>query len=472
MLNELFGSGSRGNSSSRNRETHKPRLETLEDRAVPAVIAGSVYHDLNNNGVRDVNERGIANNTLQLVDGNNRVVATTVTDSNGEYRFTRRNGANPGPGLLTREVVFNQSKTNVTKSGTVAMFDPTMGQLLSVEIVTEGSLNSAVVMENLEDTATAMGAHLDGNLRYQVGGQSLQASPTQRLQATLGAFDGQADLQGSSARDFGVTRMQGSFSRVVLSNASDISGFIGTGTVNVTKTASVKSCAEGTGNLMAMIRSTTEGRVRVIYRYQPGNALGPGDYTIIQKTQPAGFVDGQETRDNFTVLPGSNRTDRIRVGIVNASDQRLENHFGELRAASLSGMVYHDVNRSGRFTAGDNGIGNVLVTLTGTDVFGNAVSRSTTTDAAGKYAFGGLTPGSYVIRETQPGGFQQGTNNIGSLGGTIAGDTMNVSVDQGQRGVNYNFGEVYNGSGPAPLTGGGTTGKTPFMWNYNGSFNW
>ena len=65
MLDELFGGGSRGSSPSRSRETPKPRLETLEDRAVPAVvIGGSVYHDLNNNGIRDISERKAAEAAL------------------------------------------------------------------------------------------------------------------------------------------------------------------------------------------------------------------------------------------------------------------------------------------------------------------------------------------------------------------------------------------------------------------------
>ncbi|MFO0877550.1 MAG: SdrD B-like domain-containing protein [Gemmataceae bacterium] len=76
----------------------QPRLEKLEDRDVPAVISGCVYQDTNRNGIRDPGEMGIANNTVQLFDSNNRVVATAVTDSMGMYSFTRRSGARSGTG--------------------------------------------------------------------------------------------------------------------------------------------------------------------------------------------------------------------------------------------------------------------------------------------------------------------------------------------------------------------------------------
>ena len=40
------------------------------------------------------------------------------------------------------------------------------------------------------------------------------------------------------------------------------------------------SCACGSGNLLAMVRSMASGKVRVVYHYTPSNAIAPGQYTI------------------------------------------------------------------------------------------------------------------------------------------------------------------------------------------------
>lgn len=57
-------------------------------RQLPGTIAGStVFIDQNGNGVQDANEPGIPGVTITLLDTNGNVVATTVTDANGNYAF-------------------------------------------------------------------------------------------------------------------------------------------------------------------------------------------------------------------------------------------------------------------------------------------------------------------------------------------------------------------------------------------------
>ncbi|TXI31087.1 MAG: IPTL-CTERM sorting domain-containing protein [Ottowia sp.] len=62
------------------------------DPAVAASIAGTVYHDRNDNGIIDPGEEGIAGVTIELLQSG-VVVATTTTDANGHYSFT---GLMPG----------------------------------------------------------------------------------------------------------------------------------------------------------------------------------------------------------------------------------------------------------------------------------------------------------------------------------------------------------------------------------------
>lgn len=451
--------------------TPRPGVEALEDRAVPAVIGGIVYHDVNSNGIHDAGEAGIANSSLQLYDSTGRVIARTTSDASGNYQFTHRQSGVAGASQLTQEVTFDQARTNVSRTGTVPLFNSALGQLTAVEIIAQGQLTSAVQMENLESADSEMKAELNGSIRYQVGNTVLQSTPSQTVTGTLGAFDGQADMQGTSARDFGPTTLTGAFNAVTITDPNDLAAFVGDGALNIAQNATMASCAAGTGNLLAMIRSTASGSVRVVYRYQPSNGIGPGVYTVAQSPQPGGYFDGMETKDNVTPITGSNRTDYIRVGVATLNDQLTSNNFGEVRGASISGVVYHDANRSGALNAGDARLGGVTMTLTGTDILGNSISRTQNTDANGAYAFLGLRAGTYTVREQQPSSYLQGTNTIGTAGGTVAGDAMTVRLGSGVAGRDYNFGEW--SQTPQPSTAPGPQPSKFFLISgYDGAFGW
>lgn len=51
-------------------------------------VCGTKFHDLDGDGVRDSGEPPLAGWTIRLLDPSNTVVATTVTDANGDYCFT------------------------------------------------------------------------------------------------------------------------------------------------------------------------------------------------------------------------------------------------------------------------------------------------------------------------------------------------------------------------------------------------
>src|SRR4051794_30676510 len=95
-----------------NRSRTRPQFERLESREVPAIIGGVVYDDANCNGLFDTNEVGISGTTLQLINAStNQVVATTRSNSSGQYQFTALGNVQPGPGVVTKTVEFSQSRT-------------------------------------------------------------------------------------------------------------------------------------------------------------------------------------------------------------------------------------------------------------------------------------------------------------------------------------------------------------------------
>src|SRR5205085_2986927 len=112
------------------------------------------------------------------------------------------------------------------------------------------------------------------------------------------------------------------------------------------------------------------------------NNLPAGTYKVTE-TQPAGYLDGIDSR-NGTLIAGSKSTDVVSsIGVV-ANTNSPNNNFGEIIPGALSGIVYNDCNNNGDVDLGEMGIPNTTVTLTGTDDLG-AVSKTATTDAAGFY---------------------------------------------------------------------------------------
>ena len=53
----------------------------------PASLQGSVYHDRNNDGIRALNEEGIADALLSLLNEEGEIVDKTTTDEHGQYEF-------------------------------------------------------------------------------------------------------------------------------------------------------------------------------------------------------------------------------------------------------------------------------------------------------------------------------------------------------------------------------------------------
>jgi hypothetical protein len=421
-----------------------PGVESLEDRWMPAVIAGIVYNDLNNNGIHDAGEGGLGHSTVQLRDSAGNLLASTVSDSTGHYQFTVRDSSTVLPATLTETANFNLAKTDQVRTAALALFDPSLGTLTSVDILASGSIQSAVQIENLGDAPGNFEADLSGQLSFQVaGGTALTSSPAGKLTATLGAFDGQADLQGNDARNFGVTNLPGTFAQQTISDPTTLSSFVGKGTLDVQESASATSSVSGTGNLLAMIRSMASGSVKVVFHYTPSNTLGPGQYKVIQVSQPpGGYTPGFATGNNLTPIPGTDVTHTIPVTIASNDDQSLNNNFAELQLSSLSGIVYIDEGNHGEYVPGDTLLSGVTIQLTGKDTYGHTVSRTTQTDGNGYYEFTNVVTGVYHIQEIQPTGYVQGTNTLGTLGGLIDGDTFTVALPPGKYGTQYNFGEL------------------------------
>jgi predicted outer membrane repeat protein len=107
--------------------------------------------------------------------------------------------------------------------------------------------------------------------------------------------------------------------------------------------------------------------------------------------------------------------------------------------ASLSGVVFADVNGNSLYDANEPGIDGATIQLL--DATGTTLLTSTTTTGGGFYLFDGLAPGTYRIHEVQPSGVTDGADLLGSLGGSVvANDTFQVALG-GVDGSDYDFAE-------------------------------
>ena len=169
----------------------------------------------------------------------------------------------------------------------------------------------------------------------------------------------------------------------------------------------------------------------------------PGTYTLTE-TQPDDLLDNFETAGDAGGLVGNDVISEITL----ANDQDATGYnFGELEPSSISGLVWVDFNDDGEMDFDEPIIEGAELTLTGVDDLGNVVNLTTVTDAEGDYVFTDLRPGTYTVTETQPEGFIDGQDMVGTEGGTLANDEISaISIGIAVNAMDYNFGERPEGS--------------------------
>lgn len=238
--------------------------------------------------------------------------------------------------------------------------------------------------------------------------------------------------------------------------------------VRITKADSVDPVAAG-GSLTYTIIVTNDG---------PSTATSvvvsdtlPANVTFVSGTSTVGTVanaSGVVTATVGTLAPGASATITLNTTVASTATTALSNTATVTSAetdtntannsatqstqlavpGSISGVVYIDVNRNGVSDSGDTPISGVTITLTGTDMLNNSVSRTTTTNANGEYTFDNLLPGTYQVAQTQPTGFQDGQTNVGTPASGATAGTNQISTINLASGVDaqaFNFGELRSG---------------------------
>ena len=358
---------------------------------IGASLHGSVFDDLNNDGIQDPGEEGIEGVLITLTDDAGNVVGETLTDENGEYWF---DGLAPGTFKLT-ETQPEGFLDGIDSPGTVG-----------------GEPHGTAGMDQFCDIVLGSGEVGDNFNFGEVRPASIHGTVFQ-------------DLNNNGTQDDGEEGIEGT--QIILSDAE--------------------------GNVISETFTDSNGD------YWFDN-LTPGTFTVTE-IQPDGFFDGLDSSPDGVV-----GNDNITEIVLTSGEESNDNDFGETPPAQIHGRVFQDgpafetedgtppedfrSQRDGIFQAAtDTPLEGVEVQLfffvdpaggsltpravTLADVDASAYPDitdpnapiTTLTDENGEYWFAGLQPGNYIVVETQPDGFFDSNDTPG----TTTGFTFNTEEE-------------------------------------------
>ena len=364
----------------------------------PASIAGTVWHDQNDDGQINNGEQGIANVLIQVT----------------------RVGAKPGvesdPFADTGSIFV---RTDANGHYEVNLLPPGIYQVVEINNYPNGNDPLASYIDGKDST---------GNVRGDTVGTK---SDDRFTNVELCADDDGVEYNFGELRPASV----GGYVSVTTPGEAKLDpsdpGFEPIAGVEI-------QLFDNNGNLL----DTTETDASGHYQF---NGLRPGVYSIVE-VQPNGYLDSADVvgKVDGETNGATNSNDRFQNITLSSGDQGVRYDFCEIIPAELCGTVWHDTNDNGVIDAGEDRLGGVVIQLFDAD--GNAVAE-TRTDANGGYCFKDLYPGKYTVTEIQPASFADGKDSLGQIGGITVGDVLGndsfcVDLAPGDRGVNYDFGEI------------------------------
>ena len=124
------------------------------------------------------------------------------------------------------------------------------------------------------------------------------------------------------------------------------------------------------------------------------------------------------------------------VGVTDQNGCECISNTRLVNPSKIQGFVWDDRNQDGIQDPNEDGLENITVELTGTDINGQAVNLTTTTTPFGVYEFDGLVEGDYQIQFVLPSGKFVSPQNAGNdddfdSDGDTTGLVSNIDLPQG-----------------------------------------
>ena len=431
-------------------------------------IHGLVYRDGDRDEKHGATEKGYANQTVELRDKDGKVVATTTTDENGAYSFSKlpagdytvkvvKDGA-----LTDLDQTEDPDSTKDSASGVISLSNDHRTETdLNFGYIANNSINGTIYRDGDRD-----GKKGDTEGRYSgVTVQLLDASGNV-VATTTTDKDGKYSFEHLPDGTYSVkvvkdgvladadqtgdpdNKLDNASQPITLDENNPTKGDVDFGYVpNNTITGTVYR----DDNRDKMINGDEPGleRVSVQLLDEDGKVLQTldtdadgtyafqhlpdGKYTV-RVVRSSSIKDYDQTED-----PDATVDDTSAVYDMGPGHSLQENvNFGYVPDYSIAGRVYRDADKSGSYTDGEETFGGVTVDLLDKD--GNVVG-TTTTDADGTYSFTKLPAGTYRVKVHPDGdlaGLDQ-TEDPDGIADSMSGEITIGFDNPTVTGVNFGY---------------------------------
>lgn len=315
-----------------------------------ASLGDKVWYDVDNDGIQDANETGVAGITVTLYNSSGTPIATTSTDVDGNYKFINLPAGDYSVGFSNLPPEYSMTtQTNGTADGSDA--NPSTGRT--------------------------------PNITLSAG----QNYPDLDLGITKGQAAGLGSIGNRVWND-------------VNQNGLQDAGEVGVGGVKVYLSKDLNNDGDFSDPGEMLADSTvTDGAGNYIFTNLP-----QGNYQVVFKgsTIPNGFTGtsantgGDDAIDSDGVFNGTNYVSQT-IPLAKGEDNMtidLGIYVNNVNLGSIGNFIWIDTDGDGIQDAGEPGIQGVQVTLYDED--GRAI-QVVTTDANGAYLFDGLPAGDYTV---------------------------------------------------------------------------
>ena len=393
-------------------------------------LSGKVYYDANDSSSYTDGEEGFKDITVELLRPDGSVVATTTTDADGNYSFTRLAAGDYTVKVTKAGAIADLTQTedpDATKDSTSGTVTLNAGNPVQENInfgyVKKHAISGTVYLDQNRDKAKdggdiaqsgvtvklvdASGAVVattttdaDGNYSFtglNDGTYTVQVDKTGPLASTEQTEDpsGNGDSR-SQAITF--TRSDPDVTNVNFGYAED---YTVSGTVYYDKDRSetLNSGEPGFGGVTVNLLDEAGATVATTTTKADGTysfaKLPAGKYTV--KVEPSDLLKKLEQTED----PDGTKDHTSGVVQVSHDNPSVQNvNFGYATNYTIKGTIYRDADRSESLEDGEKLYQGVTVDLL--DASGNVVA-TTTTDAHGAYAFTNLEEGTYKVRVRKEG---------------------------------------------------------------------
>lgn len=443
-------------------------------RLCTGAIGNYVWKDLDEDGIQDANEPGIAGVTVTLTEpAAPGYRQTTVTDADGKYEFT---GLCSGTYVVTITPPDDDTFTVVGAGSDPAVDSNANGSEVTLTADDSSDLTIDFGLKGPGRIGDFVWHDLNAD-GIQDSGEPGIAGVTVHLKAGLGNSSG-PDLLTA------VTNGAGLYEFINL-NPGDYTVLVDPPAGYTPSPTNVGGPASDSNPNPSNVTLTSSAPVDLTVDF--GYFLPPtfGRIIVNKVTDPASdtttvftFTTTGTGYQGFTLTGGaSNNSGDLTPGVYSVSEQlpsgwtlasavcsngdapaeiNLESEetvictFTNTKKAALGNYVWLDTDNDGQQDGTESGVAGVTVQL----YQGITLVGTTATDGAGLYLFGNLDPGSYTVKFTLPGGYSFTSQNTGSDvtdsdADTTSGITAPVTLAAGEINLTIDAGLKVNAPPPA-----------------------